>query len=150
MYRIIVLEDQPTIRLALEYQLKKVFLDSRHEEPQIVLCPTLDVFERTIARDRSFGLAVIDLGLPVSGGFDVDAGFGAVDEMESSEPPIPSIILTVRNDKRAFDRAGEYSCARYFITKPWDHKRLIAAAEACLRGSATGLELIGHVEGQHG
>ncbi len=144
MKPILILEDEVGFRLALSSQLAEFgkILEASNEEV------AFDMIDDLRKEERDLGLAVVDLQLPrCDAGIDPDAGFEVIEKLQSTFPETPIIILTIRNDRDAWEQANRYPSVRYFITKPWLDTELQAAAKKCLEASAQGLTLKGTLEG---
>jgi CheY-like chemotaxis protein len=128
MRTILFVEDEVSLRVALRYQLRglgeTVEVGNREEAFQKI--------DELNENGKSIDLAIIDLQLPTRNGFSPDAGFEVVQWVESRFPDASVIIVTVRNDKDAWNRAKEHPSVRYFITKPVTSDALMVAARTCL------------------
>lgn len=142
MPEIIIVEDENTILMALNMQLKSIgtlqaYRNAREAKSRIKKSLT----------NSQIDLAIIDLQHPRGGTVDPDAGFAVIAELERNTPSTPIIILSIRNDHEAWEKASNYKSVRYFFTKPWDAIFLRKAARKCLAGKANGLVLVGTIEG---
>jgi CheY-like chemotaxis protein len=132
MKTILVVEDEITTWMALEFQLRRSNLGATlhraagHEE----------VADSWLKRSRELDLAIIDLQLPVENAINPDRGFDVIARIQEKYPATPIIVLTGRNDKVAYERTHSYPSVCYFIIKPWSQARLIEAAAACLGDTA--------------
>ena len=119
--KILVVDDDPDIRLSLD-----VRLTSKNYE--VVLAED-GATALSQAAQQSPDLILLDLGLPAGDGFSVMKGLQANNRLSS----IPVIVLTGRdvrpNKLRAFDTG-----ARAFAQKPVDNLRLLALIQQVLNG----------------
>jgi DNA-binding NarL/FixJ family response regulator len=143
MANILLVEDEVSVRLALELQLSahgEVYAADDREEWE-------ELRQELLRTDTPLDLAVIDLCLPGVAGFDFDAGFAIIEQVgrEHGNPPV--IVITVRNDKDAWDRALGCPAVHYFVTKGWRADELKEAVTRSLAGDAVGLTLRGQIEG---
>jgi two-component system KDP operon response regulator KdpE len=117
MTRILVVEDEGPLRLALRTSLRSrgfEVVEASSGEEALVL-----------AAERSPDLVVLDLGLP---GID---GMEALARLRSfSEAPV--VVLTVR-DHQADKVAALDAGADDYVTKPFDTEELLARVRAALR-----------------
>jgi CheY-like chemotaxis protein len=128
MSTILYVEDEATVRLAMGYQLKGL--------GELVVATNATEAIRTIndlrSQEKRLDLAIVDLHLPAANGFNPDAGFDILTELEAAFPKTPSIILTIRNDQEAWKLAKKHFSVRFVFTKPAASDALIVAARTCL------------------
>jgi len=138
-FRVLVVEDEVTFRLALEFHIEAAIdgaeVNSLTGDPAEV-----EDYFRSGARPQ---LAIIDLQLPGGNGFDPDGGFRIIESLQSLDEAVPVIVLTIRNDSEAMAHARQHPSIRYLVTKPWDPEQLTSFIDACRKGSAAGLTVVG-------
>jgi DNA-binding response OmpR family regulator len=118
MNHILVVEDEPTIALALQDDLEGEGYDVE------AVCDGLTAIEKT--RGRGFDLVLLDVMLPGKDGFTV------LREMRKSGNQTPVILLTARGQEQ--DRVAGLSLgADDYVTKPFSRKELLLRVEAVLR-----------------
>ena len=127
MTRILVVEDEPSIALGLEDDL-------RMEGWEVELV-TDGAAAATRARQQTFDLVLLDVMLPGRDGFDVCR------EMRRAGLRVPIIILTAK--ALELEKVmGLDSGADDYVTKPFSPKELRARIRAHLRRAAGGSELL--------
>ena len=127
MTRILVVEDEPSIALGLEDDL-------RMEGWEVELV-TDGAAASTRARQQTFDLVLLDVMLPGRDGFDVCR------EMRRAGLRVPIIILTAK--ALELEKVmGLDSGADDYVTKPFSPKELRARIRAHLRRAAGGTELL--------
>jgi len=127
MTRILVVEDEPSIALGLEDDL-------RMEGWEVELV-TDGAAASTRARQQTFDLVLLDVMLPGRDGFDVCR------EMRRAGLRVPIIILTAK--ALELEKVmGLDSGADDYVTKPFSPKELRARIRAHLRRAAGGSELL--------
>jgi DNA-binding response OmpR family regulator len=127
MTRILVVEDEPSIALGLEDDL-------RMEGWEVELV-TDGAAASTRARQQTFDLVLLDVMLPGRDGFDVCR------EMRRAGLRVPIIILTAK--ALELEKVmGLDSGADDYVTKPFSPKELRARIRAHLRRAAGGNELL--------
>jgi len=127
MTRILVVEDEPSIALGLEDDL-------RMEGWEVELV-TDGAAAATRARQQTFDLVLLDVMLPGRDGFDVCR------EMRRAGLRVPIIILTAK--ALELEKVmGLDSGADDYVTKPFSPKELRARIRAHLRRAAGGTELL--------
>lgn len=141
MKRILIVEDEVALRLAIRYQLKLI-------DPQIETVEARNPLEASQQLEDGSPLhaAVIDLRLATHDGINNDAGFAVIKLLSLRRPPVPVVILSARNDFDALDGAKEISNVRFFFTKPWNSEDFQRHVGECLSGRATGFQSIGEFE----
>jgi CheY-like chemotaxis protein len=145
MARILVVEDQFSTALVLEYQLAGL------GEVRVAANATQAKAETAwLADPDEAAVAIVDLGLPSRGTIDHDAGFRVIEAIERSGVHVPVIAMTIRNDRDAWEKArSRGTVVWFFFTKPWDSSQLAVAVKAALsraRPKKTPV-IYGHVEG---
>ncbi|MCP2033277.1 DNA-binding response OmpR family regulator [Planomicrobium sp. HSC-17F08] len=118
--RILIVEDEKSIARVLELELT-------YEGYQTGVAHTGS--EGLIQfRENDWDLILLDLMLPEIHGLDV------LKRIRSSDPAIPVILLTAKNDVK--DKvAGLDLGANDYVTKPFEIEELLARIRACLRQS---------------
>ena len=139
---ILIVEDEVSKRITLRFACKTFggVLEARSEPDAMARIG--DLRSQGVRLD----LAVVDLRLPRKGVIDPDAGFRVIEQLARDFPSTPVIILTIRTDKAAWQKASTLSVVRYLFSKPWESPRLREAAKACLQGKAKGLICVGQFE----
>jgi DNA-binding response OmpR family regulator len=123
--RILVVEDDPAVRLSLR-------LASQKEGFEVAEAASGPAALAELGRQRP-DLVLLDLMLPGSSGFDICRA------MHQRDPSLPVIILTARGDE--VDKVvGLELGADDYITKPFSPRELIARIRAVLRRSSRGAE----------
>lgn len=133
MNLILIVEDEVSTRMALTDQLETIGslkIASNVRE-------ALAMFKR-----HTFDLVVVDLQLPGKVGIEHDAGFQILEFLQQKARQSPVIVLTIRNDNHAIQRARQFSFVRFYISKPWNDKELKRCARKCLTNKANGFTLI--------
>ena len=121
MKRILIVEDEPSIALALEDDL-------RREGYQTELATDGDTAERR-ARSRDFDLILLDVMLPGQDGFEVCR------QVRRAGVDTPIVLLTARAQE-AEKVLGLEAGADDYVTKPYSARELRARIKAHLRRSA--------------
>jgi DNA-binding response OmpR family regulator len=121
MKRILIVEDEPSIALALEDDL-------RREGYQTELATDGDTAERR-ALSREFDLILLDVMLPGQDGFEVCR------QVRRAGVEIPIVLLTARAQE-AEKVLGLEAGADDYVTKPYSARELRARIKAHLRRSA--------------
>lgn len=115
--RILIVEDEPSIRDAIQYTLES-------EGDEVTCCGTGGE-ALALAADAAFDLVVLDVGLPDLNGFDVCRRL-----RERSDVPV--IFLTARSEE--IDRViGLEIGGDDYVTKPFSPRELGARVRAILR-----------------
>lgn len=143
MPSILLVEDEVSVRAALEYQL--CGYGEVHTAADRVEWEALG--QELLHDGTRLDLAVIDLGLPGLAGFDANAGFAIIEQIASEHGDPPVIVITVRNDNDAWDRVLGCPAVHYFFTKMWHRDELSDAVTRSLAGDAVGLTLRGQIGG---
>jgi two-component system alkaline phosphatase synthesis response regulator PhoP len=116
--RILIVEDEPGLVLTLGDRL-------RSEGYEVESAETGDTGARR-AREGSFDLVLLDVGLPGKNGFDV------LRDLRQQRVSTPVIMLTARG--QVVDRVlGLKLGADDYLAKPFDMMELVARVEAVLR-----------------
>lgn len=118
MNRILIAEDEPGIASFIEKGLKAHGFTTVTVEDGVSAAHA--------ARDSSFDLLILDLGLPGQDGQDV------LTEIRSRGQHLPVIILTARKGVGETVRGLE-SGADDYMTKPFSFEELLARVRVCLR-----------------
>jgi len=121
MRRILIVEDEPSIALALEDDL-------RREGYQTELATDGDIAERR-ALSREFDLILLDVMLPGQDGFEVCR------QVRRAGVDTPIVLLTARAQE-AEKVLGLEAGADDYVTKPYSARELRARIKAHLRRSA--------------
>jgi two-component system KDP operon response regulator KdpE len=117
--KILVVDDDPDVRLALQ-----VRLNANHYD---VVCAGDGVTSISEARKHLPDLMILDLGLPVGDGFSVLERMKANAKLAS----IPVIVLSGRDRVGNRDRAIKAG-AKTFLQKPMEHEKLMAVIRLVL------------------
>lgn len=118
MTKILLVEDDESIRLGLRYYLEQ-------ESYQVLENSTVKEAIRTVEDDPEIDLILLDLNLPDGNGFDL---FRTIKEKND----IPVIFLTA-NDLEVSIVMGLDMGADDYITKPFKARELISRMKAVLR-----------------
>lgn len=118
MTKILLVEDDESIRLGLRYYLEQ-------ESYQVLENSTVKAAIRTVEDDPEIDLILLDLNLPDGNGFDL---FRTIKEKHD----IPVIFLTA-NDLEVSIVMGLDMGADDYITKPFKARELISRMKAVLR-----------------
>ena len=118
MTKILLVEDDESIRLGLRYYLEQ-------ESYQVLENSTVKEAIRTVEDDPEIDLILLDLNLPDGNGFDL---FHTIKEKHD----IPVIFLTA-NDLEVSIVMGLDTGADDYITKPFKARELISRMKAVLR-----------------
>lgn len=117
--RILLVDDEESIRVALEFLLKR----AGH---QVTLARTGEEAMKALARER-FDLLILDLVLPGLDGF-------AVLERVKALPQRPRVLVLTARGREA-DRAKALALgAEAFMLKPFSTQELLAVVERGVRG----------------
>ena len=115
---ILVVEDE----VLLASSLKEILEEYGHD----VVCAYDGMDGLELARSSHFDLLVLDLMLPKLNGFQVAR------TLRKEKNGLPILILTAKSD--ILDRVeGLDSGADYYLTKPFDRRKLLACVNALLR-----------------
>jgi two-component system response regulator PhoP len=119
--RILVVEDEPTLRGQLRAQLaaRGFSVDATADGEEGLF----------LGREYPMDLAIVDLGLPGMSGIELIRRLRALDR------PFPILILTAR-DAWQDKVEGLESGADDYLTKPFHHEELLARINALLRRAA--------------
>lgn len=120
--RILVLEDNLLTARGLQYLLEQAGYEA---EIATRASEARDLLDRQ-AESHNFDLAILDVGLPDSDGFQLGA------ELNSGHAKIPMIFLTAKDDETDIVRGLELGAEDY-ITKPFRNRELLARVKAILR-----------------
>jgi DNA-binding response OmpR family regulator len=118
MEKILIIEDDETIRLGLKYYL----------EQETFLVEESDTCEKSIEllyKDNNFDLILLDINLPDGNGFDL---FEKIKQIKN----IPIIFLTASDLEVSIVRGLDMGADDY-ITKPFRARELISRIKATLR-----------------
>lgn len=114
MYRILIVEDEARIAHLIDKGLRRQgFAATVARDGSEAL---------TMAKEETFDLLLLDLGLP-----DID-GLEVLRELKSTVKELPVIILSARTDEGDI-AAGYASGAREYVTKPFKFSDLISRIE---------------------
>lgn len=117
MVRILLVEDDKTIALGLEYSLKQEGFDA-------TVCHTVQSALQTV-KNSEFQLILLDIGLPDGNGYDA---YQSIKKMQD----IPVIFLTACDDEVNVVMGLDMGADDY-ITKPFRLKELISRIKNVLR-----------------
>ncbi len=118
--KILVVDDDPEMRLALRVRLK-----ANHYETVFAEDGVGSIME---ARKHNPDLILLDLGLPAGDGFTVLERLKAIDGMSS----IPVIVMSGRDRNANRDRSLKAG-AKAFLQKPVDNAQLMLVMQYCLK-----------------
>ena len=118
MARVLVVEDDPTMREMVAYNLRRQGLD--------VVVASDGGAGLAAAHDPETALMVVDLMLPGRPGLEV------VEEAHRRRPALPVLILTARGEEEMKLR-GFAAGADDYLTKPFSMEELVARVKALLR-----------------
>jgi len=122
-FRVLVAEDNPTnqevIRLILEKAGYRPGLAENGEQ-------ALQALE-----EEDYDLAIVDMHMPERDGLEVIRTYRF---METTERPLPFVLLTANVTSEAAERANEVGVAAY-LTKPLEADRLLETLDRILTGS---------------
>lgn len=124
MARILVVEDEPTLALGLEDDLKL-------EGYEVEVVRDGDTASRR-AREQSFDLIILDVMLPRKDGFEVCR------ELRRAGLRMPIILLTAKTQESDKVLGLELGADDY-VTKPFSPRELRARVKAALRRAAGGV-----------
>lgn len=142
--RILVVEDEMTLRLAIRLQLENIQVPNSTIE--VSDRKNLVAAKKAVETDPRFDVAVIDLRLGDQSGIDNDAGFKAIELLQEQSPPVPVVVLSARNDFEAIGRAKTLANVRFFLTKNWASVDLQQAVVSCLSRKSHEMKFIGTFE----
>jgi DNA-binding response OmpR family regulator len=117
--KILVVDDDPDVRLALQVRLKANHYD--------VVCAGDGVTSISEAQKHTPDLMILDLGLPAGDGLSVLERMKANEKLSS----IPVIVLSGRNRVENRDRAIKAG-AKTFLQKPMEDGKLMAVIRLVL------------------
>lgn len=116
--RILVVEDEETLAVGIEYNLKEEGYDVAWAQNGR---QALELFD-----NRTFDLIILDIMLPFVDGFDVAR------EIRKNTPQVPILMLTARTEVK--DRVkGLETGADDYLTKPFHLEELLARIKSLLR-----------------
>lgn len=118
MYRILIVEDDKTISMGLEYYLKQ-------EDFEVRTANNFNECRKILEDDLDFSLVLLDLGLPDGNGFDV---FHYIKKIKN----IPVIFLTAVDDEVNIVMGLDMGAEDY-ITKPFKARELLSRIRRALR-----------------
>jgi DNA-binding response OmpR family regulator len=127
MARILIVEDEPDIVLALEEDFRRQGYETH--------VATDGAQGLTLGKDQRWDLIVLDVMLPKMDGFDV------CHELRKGGVETPVILLTARSQE-AEKELGLDSGADDYITKPFSLRELRARVRAQLRRSAAAVNRV--------
>jgi len=132
MHRILLVEDEPMIASAIEFDLTRI---------RGVLIDSVRLVEDAIRRLRNahYRGIVVDLQLPIDGRLVPDAGYDIIKEAARQRPPAFVVIITQQVDREAEIIAAANSknkmyknIVQYVVFKPYDTKKLKKAISQCM------------------
>ena len=118
MYRILIVEDDKTISMGLEYYLKQ-------EDFEVEIANNFEECKKILENNLIFSLVLLDLGLPDGNGFDV---FHYIKNLKN----IPIIFLTAVDDEVNIVMGLDMGAEDY-ITKPFKARELLSRIRRVLR-----------------
>ena len=118
MYRILIVEDDKTISMGLEYYLKQ-------EDFEVEIANNFEECKKILENNLNFSLVLLDLGLPDGNGFDV---FHYIKNLKN----IPIIFLTAVDDEVNIVMGLDMGAEDY-ITKPFKARELLSRIRRVLR-----------------
>ena len=127
MARILIVEDEPDIVLALEEDFRRQGYETS--------VATDGVQGLTLGKERQWDLIVLDVMLPKMDGFDVCS------QLRKAGVHTPIILLTARSQE-AEKELGLDSGADDYVTKPFSLRELRARVRAQLRRSSSASERV--------
>lgn len=116
MHKILIVEDDETIRMGLKY-----FLENEHFE----MMEASNIEEAKFKLDDQPDLILLDLGLPDGNGFDLF-------EMIRQHDHIPTIFLTAIDEEVSIVRGLDMGADDY-VTKPFKARELLSRINNVLR-----------------
>ncbi|MCI8445659.1 MAG: response regulator transcription factor [Bacilli bacterium] len=116
MHKILIVEDDETIRMGLKY-----FLENEHFE----MMEASNIEEAKFKLDDQPDLILLDLGLPDGNGFDLF-------EMIKQHDHIPTIFLTAVDEEVSIVRGLDMGADDY-VTKPFKARELLSRINNVLR-----------------
>ncbi len=116
MHKILIVEDDETIRMGLKY-----FLENEHFE----MMEASNIEEAKFKLDDQPDLILLDLGLPDGNGFDLF-------EMIRQHDHIPTIFLTAVDEEVSIVRGLDMGADDY-VTKPFKARELLSRINNVLR-----------------
>ena len=125
MHKILIVEDDETIRMGLKY-----FLENEHFE----MMEASNIEEAKFKLDDQPDLILLDLGLPDGNGFDLF-------EMIRQHDHIPTIFLTAVDEEVSIVRGLDMGADDY-VTKPFTTMELLARVNSHLRRYGRFLEMV--------
>jgi DNA-binding response OmpR family regulator len=120
--KILIVDDDPDVRLGLHIRLKANHYD--------VIFAADGIASIAEARKHMPDLIILDLGLPAGDGFSVLARLKANDSLSL----IPVIVVSARDRNANMDRALKAG-ANTFLQKPVDNIELLAVIRQALGGA---------------
>ena len=118
MEHILIIEDDKTISMGLEYYLKQ-------EDFEVTVANTFENVKNIFKTNSNFSLILLDLGLPDGNGFDV---FKYIKQIKD----IPIIFLTAVDDEVNIVMGLDMGADDY-ITKPFKARELLSRVKRTLR-----------------
>ena len=125
--RLLIVEDDPTIRMALE--------DAFSAEGYDVTVAADGVQAESLLFSRHFSLVILDLMMPMKGGLEV------LKHMREEGLQVPVILLTARGDENDKVLGLELGADDY-VTKPFSRRELSARVKVLLRKEERVLNLL--------
>ena len=119
MNRILLVEDDRSLAMGLEYNL-------RSEGYETVMCPDAEKALEAIEKGPEFDLVVLDWMLPGLNGIEM------LRKVRADSSRVPVLLLTARDDKEDIVE-GLDSGADDYMTKPFDLNILLAHIRSLLR-----------------
>ncbi|MFN0127242.1 MAG: response regulator transcription factor [Verrucomicrobiales bacterium] len=121
-----VLDDEPKMRVALKRLLGLHGFD-------VVVRATWDGF-LSAAEDRHLGCLVLDLHMPGLSGFEI------LDQMASMPRPVPTVVITGRNEPGNAARVRGLGAVNYLL-KPLDETSLVQAIHDAIAGEVPSVSI---------
>lgn len=122
MEHILIIEDDKTISMGLEYYLKQ-------ENFKVTVANTFENVKKIFETNTNFSLILLDLGLPDGNGFDV---FKYIKQIKD----IPIIFLTAVDDEVNIVMGLDMGADDY-ITKPFKARELLSRVKRTLRKNSS-------------
>ncbi len=123
MKHILVIDDSPTIRISVEYALKKVNIPIRQAENGQ---DALQKFRDIKAAGDDVALCICDINMPVMDGISFIREFRKIDKFT------PVLVLTTESEQDKI-KAGKEAGASGWIVKPFQPAELLGVVEKFIR-----------------
>jgi two-component system, chemotaxis family, chemotaxis protein CheY len=123
MKYILVIDDSPTIRISVEYALKKVSVPIKHAENGQDALQKIREFKD--AGDET-ALCICDVNMPVMDGITFIKEFRKIDKFT------PVLVLTTESEQDKI-KAGKEAGASGWLVKPFQPSELLGVVEKFIR-----------------